>query len=66
MSERLLTIHDIAGPRIPRGKSAIYDDIAKGKFPKPIKYGGKNVWPESQIDAHIRGIIAAASEAEAA
>lgn len=37
-----------------RGRSAIYDGIADGTFPKPVKIGARAVaWPESVIRAWI-------------
>lgn len=37
-----------------RGRSAIYEGIANGTFPKPVKIGARAVaWPESVIRAWI-------------
>jgi len=37
-----------------RGRSAIYEGIAAGTFPKPVKIGARAVaWPESVIRAWI-------------
>ncbi len=36
------------------GRSTIYDWMAKGEFPAPIKLGGRAVgWPESEIAAWL-------------
>ena len=35
-------------------RSSIYDLIAKGEFPKPVKISGRRVaWLESSVDAWI-------------
>lgn len=37
-----------------RSRSSIYEDIAAGTFPKPVKIGARAVaWPESVIRAWI-------------
>jgi len=42
-----------------RSKSRIYADIAKGKFPAPVKIGAKAVaWVEDEIAAHNEALIA--------
>lgn len=45
-----------------RSRSACYVDLAEGRLPKPIKLGGRLYWPESDVDAHLRAMMA---EAEA-
>jgi len=43
-------VEDITG----RSRSSIYDGIADGTFPKPVKIGARAVaWPESVIRAWI-------------
>src|SRR5262245_17124009 len=45
--------------RTGRSTSSIYDDIAKGKFPKPVPLGPKAVgWVEAEVDAWIEALIA--------
>lgn len=36
-----------------RGRSAIYDGMQKGTFPKAIKLGSRSVWFEREIATHI-------------
>jgi predicted DNA-binding transcriptional regulator AlpA len=39
-------------------KTAIYDAIKKGSFPKPIKLGGsRSAWLESEIDDWLAGCM---------
>jgi predicted DNA-binding transcriptional regulator AlpA len=45
-----------------RSRSACYTDIAEGRLPKPVKLGQRLYWHESDIDAHLRALVA---EAEA-
>lgn len=44
--------------RVNRSKSTIYADIAKGKFPKPIKLGLRSIgFVEAEIEAWLRARI---------
>lgn len=47
---KLLSIEDVCAATT-LGKTAIYDLIEKGGFPKPIKVGGRNGWRESTLIA---------------
>lgn len=38
---------------VHRSRTAIYADIAAGKFPKPIKLGRTSLWLKSEIIAYI-------------
>jgi prophage regulatory protein len=45
--------------RVGLRRSAIYDAIAAGKFPTPIKLGRRCVaWPSDEIDAWVASRIA--------
>jgi prophage regulatory protein len=45
--------------RVGLGRTAIYDGIAAGTFPAPIKLGRRCVaWPSDAIDAWVRERIA--------
>jgi predicted DNA-binding transcriptional regulator AlpA len=37
-----------------RSRSAIYLDLDAGRIPPPIKLGGRLLWIESEVDAHLR------------
>jgi|YelNatPaOPRAMG01_1025707.scaffolds.fasta_scaffold10875_8 predicted DNA-binding transcriptional regulator AlpA len=43
---------------LPLGKSALYELIAKGVIPRPIKIGRRSVWRESDIRAAIEKLAA--------
>ena len=50
-----------------RKKTQIYDDAAKGTFPKPIKTGLRSSgWVEEEIDRWIEARIAASRNTGAA
>jgi prophage regulatory protein len=36
-----------------RSRAAIYVDMKVGRFPKPLKLGGRVYWPEEVVDAHL-------------
>ena len=57
MSERLLRLEAVED-RVGWKKSKIYQEVAAGNFPRPIKHGACNTWPESEIDAYIGQLIA--------
>ena len=46
-----------------RSRSSIYQDIAKGTFPKPLKMGASIRWLESDINAWLEDLIAQRGEA---
>jgi prophage regulatory protein len=39
--------------------TTIYDKMKRGEFPRPVELGPHSVgWVESEIDEHLRGLIA--------
>jgi len=36
-----------------RSRSAIYLDLEAGRLPQPVKLGGRLLWLESDVDAHL-------------
>jgi prophage regulatory protein len=61
----LLRLSDVSS-RVGLKKSAIYERVALGRFPRPVKLDGAksdqfshNRWVESEVDAWIRERIAA-------
>ena len=40
-------------------RSAIYERMAAGLFPKPVKLGRLNGWVEAEIDAYVEQLMAA-------
>jgi len=54
----LLRLPDVMA-RTALSRSAIYDLMADGRFPKPVKIGGRlNAWPESEVGDWIAARIA--------
>lgn len=43
--------------RVGLGRSAIYERIAAGTFPRPVKLGASSVWVESEVEAWIAARI---------
>jgi prophage regulatory protein len=42
-----------------KGRTAIYEEMAEGTFPPPVKTGKRGVaWVESEIDDYIERLIA--------
>lgn len=50
---RLLPLRPDVQARTSLGKSRIYDLIAKGNFPKPVKMGRRIAFVEAEIDNWI-------------
>ena len=55
---KLLRIPEVAA-RVNRGKSTIYAAVKAGTFPAPVRQGGGNYWPDTEIDAYLVGIMSA-------
>lgn len=56
---RLLDHEDLTALGVrPRSRAQRWRLIRAGKFPRPIKCGASNVWPESEILSWIRARIA--------
>ncbi len=53
MNDRLLNIRQVAGPKLPRNKRTIYNDVKAGRFPRPVKIGRSTYWRESDVDLFI-------------
>ena len=51
---KYLTLTELRSKLGNRSRSAIYDDLAAGRLPKPLKLGGRNYRPEDELDAHLR------------
>ncbi|WP_448658293.1 helix-turn-helix transcriptional regulator [Sphingomonas sp. CJ99] len=60
---QLLRLPDVMG-RTALSRSALYNLMAEGDFPKPVKIGGRiNAWPVQDIDAWIQSRIEARERA---
>lgn len=53
MAERILRLPEVKA-RTSMGRSTIYDAMARGDFPQPMKLGLRAVgWIESEVDAWV-------------
>lgn len=48
-----LTFSDLQEKLGGRSRSSLYRDIELGRIPKPIKFGARLYWAETDIDAAI-------------
>ena len=56
---------EVTSERTNKGRTAMYEEIAEGKFPRPVKTGKRGVaWVESEIDAWIERLIAVRDAAD--
>lgn len=62
---KILLQDDLKAKGIPQGPVQIWRLVRAGKFPKPVKIGARNGWPEHEIDAWLAERIAV-RDAEAA
>lgn len=53
-NRKMITMAGLRSFLADRSRSAIYDDIAKGRLPKPIKLGGRNYWFPDSVEKHIQ------------
>jgi prophage regulatory protein len=62
---RLINFPELRAKLGNRSRSACYNDLAEGRLPKPVKLGQRLYWHESDVDAHLRALLAD-TEAQAA
>lgn len=51
-----LTLTELRAKLGGRSRSAIYTDLAAGRLPQPVKLGGRLLWPEGDLEAHLRAL----------
>jgi prophage regulatory protein len=51
--QRYLTLNELRAKLGNRSRSAVYNDLAAGRLPQPVRLGGRLYWPEAEIDAHL-------------
>jgi len=52
--QRRLTLTELRAKLGDRSRSAIYEDMKKGRLPQPLKLGGRLYWGEDDLEAHLR------------
>jgi prophage regulatory protein len=56
---KMLSLRDLREKGIPFSRQHIHRLIKHKKFPAPAKLGeNTNAWPESEIDAYLKGCVA--------
>ena len=51
----LLDVNEVMA-RVPLGRTAIYENVKRGRFPEPVRIGGRKIrWRESDIDLYLNG-----------
>ena len=61
---RVLRLYDLKG-KIGLGRTAIYDMVAKGKFPKQVQLSERTTgWLEHEVDAWLEQRAAERSQAK--
>lgn len=53
---KLLTFRELRNVLGGRGRTTIYRDVANGRVPKPIKFGGRVYWRECEINELLAGL----------
>ncbi len=48
-----LTFNDLRHKLRGRGRTTIYQDVARGRLPTPLKIGNRLYWIESEVEAAI-------------
>lgn len=54
--QRFLTLTELRAKLGDRSRSAIYEDLKKGRLPQPVKLGGRLLWGEDDVEAHLRAM----------
>ena len=53
MSKKFLTMSALQEKLHGRSRTSIYNDVRKGRLPKPIKLGARLFWDEAAVDAAL-------------
>ena len=59
---RYLNFHELRAKLGGRSRSAIYCDLAAGRLPEPVKLGGRLLWNEASVDAHLEVLAGKSAE----
>ena len=63
MAFNLISLREVRR-RLPRSRSTLYLEIARGLFPKPIKAGRSSYWRDDEVDDLIAAYAADATPAD--
>jgi predicted DNA-binding transcriptional regulator AlpA len=53
---RLITFAELRAKLGNRSRSAVYNDLAQGRLPKPLKLGQRLYWDEAALEQHLRAM----------
>jgi len=62
----MLSYDDLRPKGIKLTKVSLWRMVKAGRFPKPVKIGNENAWPEPEIDRYLEDLMAARDVAKAA
>jgi predicted DNA-binding transcriptional regulator AlpA len=57
MAPRILTKADLKARGIDFNSSTLWRKAKAGKFPRPVKVGNRNGWPDNEIDEYVESLI---------
>lgn len=57
--KRLITLSTIRAEKIDRSRSWIANEMAAGRFPRPVVQGNPNLWDEAEIERWLNDFVAA-------
>ena len=61
--QQLLTLRETSERLGGRSRSALYEDMKKGRLPRPVRIGGRVYFGEADPEAHICRLAGDAGEA---
>ncbi len=57
---RYITMDQLRAKLGGRGRTSVYRDVEEGRLPKPLKFGARLYWRESDIDERMAALFAEA------
>lgn len=54
--QRYITLQEVRELLGNRSRSSIYADIKAGRLSVPLKFGGRLLWPEEELQEHLRAL----------
>ncbi len=57
---RYITMDQLRAKLGGRGRTSVYRDVEEGRLPKPLKFGARLYWRESDIDEWMAALFAEA------
>ncbi len=53
---KYLTLKELGEKLGGRSRSAIYNDLAAHRLPRPLKLGRRLYWPEAEVDSFLEAL----------